>query len=48
MNELTDKNTFEVVKIKYGAWSIPLLLIANEIRYIHRDYCWLKVKYLIK
>ena len=47
MNELTDKNAFEVAIIKYGAYSIPILLIANELRYCLRDYCWLKMKYLM-
>ena len=47
MNELTDKNTYKVLIIKYGAYSIPILLIANEIRYCLRDFCWLKMKYLM-
>ena len=45
-NELTDKNAFEIAIIKYGFYSIPLLLIANELRHIQRDYCWLNMKYL--
>ena len=47
MNELTDKNAFDIAIIKYGFYSIPLLLIANELRYMHRDYCWLQMKYLM-
>ena len=46
-NELTDKNAFEIAIIKYGFYSIPLLLIANELRHIQRDYCWLNMKYLM-
>ena len=30
-NELTDKNAFDVAIIKYGAYSIPLYYIANEL-----------------
>ena len=47
INELTDKNAFDIAIIKYGFYSIPLLLIANELRYMHRDYCWLQMKYLM-
>ena len=47
-NELTDKNAFETAIIKYGAYSIPLYYIANELQHIQRDYCWIKAKYLIR
>ena len=46
-NELTDKNAFETAIIKYGAYSIPLYDIANELHHIQRDYCWIKAKYLM-
>ena len=46
-NELTDKNVFEMAIIKYGAYSIPLLYLANEFKHIQRDYCWIKAKYLM-
>ena len=46
-NELTDKNAFETAIIKYGAYSIPLYYIANELHHIQRDYCWIKAKYLM-
>ena len=46
-NELTDKSAVDTVIIKYGVYLIPLLIIVNELRYIHRDYCWLKMKYLM-
>ena len=46
-NELTDKNIFDVLKIKYGVYSIPLIIIASEIKHIQRDYCWIKAKYLM-
>ena len=46
-NELTDKNAFDVAIIKYGAYSIPLYYIANELHHIQRDYCWIKSKYLM-
>ena len=47
MNELTDKNVFEVIIIKFGVYYIPLLFLANEIIHIQRDYCWIKAKYLM-
>ena len=31
MNELTDKNIYERAIIKYGAYSIPLYYLANEL-----------------
>ena len=47
MNEITDKNVFDIIKIKFGTYAIPLLLIANEVIHIQRDYCWIKSKYLM-
>ena len=47
INELTDKNVFEKIIIKFGAYAIPLLIIANELKHIQKDYCWIKSKYLI-
>ena len=47
INELTDKNLFDIAIIKYGAYSIPLYYLANELRHIQRDYCWVKSKYLM-
>ena len=46
-NELTDKNIYEKAIIKYGAYSIPLYYLANELIHIQRDYCWTKSKYLM-
>ena len=46
-NDLTDKNVFEIIIIKYGAYSIPLIFLANELIHIQRDYCWIKYKYLM-
>ena len=45
--ELTDKNSYEIAIIKYGAYSIPLYFLANELNHIQRDYCWIKAKYLM-
>ena len=45
--ELTDKNSYEIAIIKYGAYSIPLYFLANEHNHIQRDYCWIKAKYLM-
>ena len=47
INELTDKNVFEKIIIKFGTYAIPILFIANELKHIQRDYCWIKSKYLI-
>jgi len=47
MNELTDKNVFDIIIIKYGAYAIPLLFLANELIHVQRDYCWIKSKYLM-
>ena len=47
MNELTDKNIFERTIIKYGAYAIPIFILVGIIRYILRDYCWIKMKYLM-
>ena len=46
-NELTDKNVFDKIIIRFGAYAIPLIFIANEIKHIQRDYCWIKAKYLM-
>ena len=29
INELTDKNVFDQIKIKFGIWTIPLFILAN-------------------
>ena len=47
MNELTDKNVFDITIIKFGTFAIPLLFIASELIHVQRDYCWLKSKYLM-
>ena len=47
MNELTDKNIYEIAIIKYGAYTIPLYYLAGELKHIQRDYCWIKSKYLM-
>ena len=46
-NELTDKNVFDLTKIKYGVWAIPVLFLAFELKNIQRDFCWIKAKYLM-
>ena len=30
MNELTDKNVFDIIKIKYGTYVIPILFLLYE------------------
>ena len=47
INELTDKNVYEIAIIKYGAYSIPLFYLACELQHVQRDYCWVKSKYLM-
>ena len=47
MNELTDKNVFDIIIIKFGTYAIPLLFLANELNHIQRDYCWMRYKYLM-
>ena len=47
MNELTDKNVFDIIIIKFGTYAIPLLFLVNELNHIQRDYCWIKYKYLM-
>ena len=47
MNELTDKNVFDITIIKFGTYVIPLLFFAYEIKNLQRDYCWIKAKYLM-
>ena len=39
-SEFTDKNIFDRAIIKYGAYSIPLFYLANELKQFQRDYCW--------
>ena len=39
MNELTDKNVFDLTKIKYGAWAIPVIFLVYELKNIQRDFC---------
>lgn len=46
-SELTDKNTFDYIKIKYGYSFIPLIFIFNEIISLMKDYSWVKSKYLM-
>ena len=46
-SEFTDKNIFDRAIIKYGAYSIPLFYLANELKQFQRDYCWVKSKYLM-
>ena len=47
MNELTDKSKIDIIIIKYGAYAIPLIFLANELIHVQRDYCWIKAKYLM-
>ena len=47
MDELTDKNIFDITIIKFGTYAIPLLFLAYEIKNFQRDFCWIKAKYLI-
>ena len=46
-NELTDKDTFEYIVIRFGAYFIPILFILYEICTAMRDYSWVKSKYLM-
>lgn len=47
-NELTDRNTFDYIKIKYGYYYyIPLIFIFSEIITLMKDYSWVKSKYLM-
>ena len=48
MDELTDKNIFDITIIKFGTYAIPLLFLAFEIKNFQRDFCWIKAKYLIQ
>ena len=47
MNELTDKNVFDIIIIKYGTYVIPILFLLYELKRIQRDFCWVKSKYLM-
>ena len=47
MNELTDKNVFDIIIIKNGTYMIPILFLLYELKRIQRDYCWVKSKYLM-
>ena len=47
MNEIVDRNVFDIIKDKYGTYAIPLLFLANEVIHVQRDYCWVKGKYLM-
>ena len=47
INELIDVGDFKAAIIKYGAYSIPLFLMATEIKHFTRDYYWIKMKYLM-
>ena len=47
INEITDKNVFDIIIIKFGTYAIPLLFIANELIHVQRDFCWMKGKYLM-
>ena len=48
INELIDKNVFQITIIKYGAYTIPLFFIASEVKHFTRDYYWIKMKSLNK
>ena len=47
INELTDKNVFDKITIKFGTYAIFLFMVASEVIHIQRDYCWVKGKYLM-
>ena len=47
MDELTDKNIFDITTTKFGTYAIPLLFLAYEIKNFQRDFCWIKAKYLM-
>ena len=47
MDELTDKNVFDIIIIKYGTYVIPILFLLYELKRIQRDFCWVKSKYLM-
>ena len=46
INDLTDKNIFDKITIKFGTYAIFLFILANEVIHIQRDFCWVKGKYL--
>ena len=46
-NDLTDKNVFDKITIKFGTYAIFLFIITNEVLHIQRDFCWVKGKYLM-
>ena len=46
-NDLTDKNVFDKITIKFGTYAIFLFILANEVLHILRDFCWVKGKYLM-
>ena len=46
-NEISNKNTFETIKIRWGVYFIPLLIILNDLTNLLRDYSWVKSKYLM-
>ena len=46
-NDLTDKNVFDKITIKFGTYAIFLFILANEALHILRDFCWVKRKYLM-
>ena len=46
-NELSNTNSFEGIKIKWGVYFIPLILLFNDLINIFRDYAWVKSKYLM-
>ena len=47
INDLTDKNIFDKIIIKFGTYAIFLFILANEVLHIQRDFCWVKGKYLM-
>ena len=47
INDLTDKNIFDKITIKFGTYAIFLFILANEVLHILRDFCWVKGKYLM-
>jgi len=47
INDLTDKNIFDKITIKFGTYAIFLFILANEVLHIQRDFCWVKGKYLM-
>lgn len=46
-NQFSNTTSFEYIKIKWGVYFIPLIIIFNDLTNFFRDYSWVKAKYLM-